>query len=205
MKINYTLVSKWMEYIRNHPENSYRFSECFWPSQLISKSAAIEMLESKLEWCGENKHVYIFGGWYGVFSQLLQDTYPSPQYHNIDIDPSCKTVFDLIVDSISISHETSCMSEYKYQEDVYLVINTSTEHVTQEVYDKWWDNVPVGTEYLIQGNNFFESQEHIRCTETLEEFLKINHLKNSCYNESVLCGLRSDGSVFYRYIALGKR
>lgn len=197
-----TLVSKWMEYIRNNPSNAYRFSECFWPSQMISKDAAITILEKNLEWTGEKKTVYIFGGWYGIFAELLYSKYPH-KYINVDIDPSCEEVFIQINTTRDIIHLTEDMKTFKYKESPYMVINTSTEHISQEVYDMWWNNIPKGTKYLIQGNNFFESKEHIRCTETLDEFLKTNHVENCKETDMVYCHPRSDGSPFYRFMAMG--
>jgi hypothetical protein len=92
------------------------------------------------------------------------------------------------------------MAEFEYTTMPDLVINTSTEHVSQETYDTWWNKIPSGTIYLIQGNNFFESHEHIRCSNTLEEFLKMNHLDDA---ETIECGMRPDGSPFYRFMSVG--
>jgi hypothetical protein len=92
------------------------------------------------------------------------------------------------------------MAEFEYTTIPDLVINTSTEHVSQKTYDTWWNKIPSGTIYLIQGNNFFESHEHIRCSNTIEEFLKMNHLDDA---ETIECGMRPDGSSFYRFMSVG--
>ena len=195
LAIQRELLEKWMEYIRNNSENSYRFSECFWPSQLKSKEYIIQCLKPHLEWAGKTKSVFIFGGWYGIFAQLLNQYYPH-NYTNIDSDPSCQKVFEEINISSRIRHVTACMSNYSYSETPDLVINTSTEHVPQEVYDKWWNNIPTGTKYLIQGNNFFDCNEHIRCSNSLQEFIETNHAQNCDMRDTIDVG-------FERYIAMG--
>lgn len=200
MLIDSKLISIWMRYIRDNPSNAQRFSECFWESQLVSKEAAIELLKNELSCDKDN--VYIFGGWYGVFAELLHYNYPH-KYYNIDLDPSCQQVFDEINTTDDIMHFTANMSEFEYLDTPYMVINTSSEHVTQEVYNAWWDNIPKGTKYLVQGNNFFETDEHVRCTETLEEFVKINYLMNAAFKDTIECGMRPDGSPFYRFMAIG--
>ena len=96
------------------------------------------------------------------------------------------------------------MATFKYPTKPNYVINTSTEHVTQETYDIWWNNIPSGTKYLIQSNNFFALEEHIRCSDTMDEFLDINHLQdNNEWVKEIDCGMRSDGEPFIRFMAIG--
>ena len=201
-----------MFFARNNPEYLDRFVECFWPSQVRSKEHAITLLSEILEWNGEERPVFIFGGWYGVFAQMLYQEYPN-KYYSIDIDPICEDVVSGILEIVqtlkqpvpNIIPVTADMSEYEYPEDPYLVINTSTEHVSQETYDIWWDKIPKGTKYLIQGNNFFDCDEHIRCTNTLDEFIEINHVKNSYFDMGVDVGHRPDGTSFIRYMSIGEK
>lgn len=206
-------ISAWMFFAKNNPEYLDRFAECFWPSQVKSKEYAISLLSEILEWSGEERPVFLFGGWYGVFAQMLYHTYPN-KYYSIDVDPICEKVIEgmkeickhsLQIEEPNIIPVTADMSEYEYPEDPYLVINTSTEHVSQETYDIWWDKIPKGTKYLIQGNNFFDCDEHIRCTSTLDEFIEINHLKNSYFDMGVDVGHRPDGTSFIRYMSIGEK
>lgn len=197
-----------MFFLRNNPEYVDRFVDCFWPSQIKSKEAAIDLL-TDLEFA--DSPVYIFGGWYGVFAQMLYHKYPN-KYYSIDIDPKCEAVVEgmkeickhiIHTEQPDITPITADMVDYEYSEKPYMVINTSTEHLTQDDYNKWWDKIPNDTKYFIQGNNFFECDEHVRCTNTLNEFLKINNI-TSCESSHVIdCGMRPDGSPFYRFMAIG--
>lgn len=200
MKVDFDLVSKWMFEIRDNP----RMLDCFWQSQVLSKQWIIDTLVKEAYWRGSMGDIVIFGGWYGVLAQLLHQEF-SGKYISVDNDPSCKEVFDRINTNNKIVFKTGCMSEYDYSESVFLdmVINTSSEHVSQEVYAQWWDNIPEGTKYIVQGNNFFETDEHVRCTDTLEEFITINYLESATVKDTLNCGMRPDGSPFYRFMAMG--
>lgn len=200
MKIDFDLVADWMYEIRENP----RFLDCFWPSQVMSKQWLIKILEEESFWLGHMGDVVIFGGWYGVLAQMLNQKF-SGNYITVDNDPSCEEVFNKINKNSNIVFKNSCMSEYDYKDSIFLdlVINTSSEHVDQETYNKWWNNIPRGTKYIIQGNNFFDLEEHVRCTETLDDFIKINFLDNAYYKGTLHCGKRPDRSPFYRFMAIG--
>ena len=186
--------------IRDNP----RMLDCFWQSQVQSKQWIIDTLVKEAYWRGSMGDIVIFGGWYGVLAQMLHQQFDG-KYISVDNDPSCKEVFDRINTSNKIVFKNACMSEYDYSDSIFLdmVINTSSEHVSQEVYAKWWGNIPKGTKYIVQGNNFFETNEHVRCTETLEEFITINYLESATAKDTLNCGMRPDGSPFYRFMAMG--
>jgi trans-aconitate methyltransferase len=170
MRYNYdqNQILSWMDYLRNHPENRERFLECFWPSQLKSK----EMLLSALPKVDAPDTMYVFGGWYGVFAQMLAEQYPYSHIISIDIDPKCTAVGQEISSRYpNVSFVTANMATYQYTMPPRLVINTSTEHVTQETYDTWWNNVPRGTQFYLQGNDYFTCYEHIRCSVSMVDFM----------------------------------
>lgn len=189
--INFDTVLSWMDYIRNDPDGAYRFAECFWPSQIKSKERLLERLPKSANYA-------VFGGWYGILAQMIEFKYPFAKVINIDIDPKCKEVFDYINHSPNITHITSCMSGIdiaSLPRDTVL-INTSSEHVEQHVYDAWWNSIPEGMLYIVQGNNL-KIDEHIRITETVEEFLEINHLHASFFVDEIDC------DTFTRFMAIG--
>ncbi len=189
--VNFNVVLKWLEYIRNNPDNAYRFLENFWDSQIKSKQWLLDHIDR-----GDST-ICIFGGWYGILAQFIANKNPYGYIFNTDADPSCKKVFDQINAGQNIYHQTWNMQDgIPNSLSPDLVINTSTEHVTQEVYDAWWDSIPDGTKYIVQGNNL-KHPEHVRLADNLEEFLKLNRIDSPDYAGMLHCG------TFYRFMAVG--
>jgi hypothetical protein len=187
-------IVTWMNFIRNHPEDK-RFLECFWESQIKSKHFLIEKIKKY-----NPTEIAIFGGWYGILAQLVEcNIEDAKKILTIDVDPDCFNVFTQIDVGTKVRSLTICMSKFKQYSNIDFVINTSTEHVEQEIYDKWWENIPEGMMYAIQGNNFDTLDEHIRCANSLEEFLEINHVIDPLMTEVIDC------NGFDRYMAIAKK
>lgn len=197
MLIQSKYVEKWMEYIRNHPEKSRRMTECFWPSQMDSKEWILQKLKDETIFDNSFSNIVIFGGWYGILSQLISSYWPGISIVSVDIDEECKEVYKEINCGDNIQLLTENVSDYKYDMFPGVVINTICEHITQEEYSAWWDNLPKGTKYIIQGNNFFDCEEHIRASESLQHFLEQNYVVDSLYSGTLDCG------HFNRYMAIG--
>lgn len=192
--VNFDVVMKWMEYIRNNPENAYRFSENFWQSQIDSKKWLLEHIDEY------DSSIVIFGGWYGVLAQFIAEKYPNAEIVTTDLDPECEAVFDQINSNENIRFRQQNMRNgspvlMRYPK---LVINTSTEHVDQNTYDAWFHSIPRGTKYIVQGNNLV-NPEHVRLADNLEHFLKINRIQDPQYAGMLKCG------HFYRFMAVGIR
>ena len=190
--VNFDVVLNWMEYIRNNPENAFRFTQNFYESQIESKKWLLEHVTHM------DRSIVIFGGWYGVLAQFIAHKFPDAQIITTDVDHSCKKVFDAIDNFYHEirfrQHDMKNGMPLNVHPD--LVINTSSEHVTQEVYDAWWDFIPNGTKYIVQGNNLVHP-EHVRLADNLEEFLQINRFNEPEYAGMLKCG------HFYRYMAVG--
>jgi len=200
LPIKSSRVVQWMNIIRNcNKEIQYRILESFWDSQLRSKSWLINNIKKHIPTLSGN--VYVIGGWYGILSQLIVDNFPTSVY-NIDIDDSCIIYGNMLSNNDSrINFITEDMARFNNYIEPNLVINTSTEHVTQDVYDMWLKNIPVGTPVVIQGNNFYECQEHVRCFETLEEFNNNSTLKNIVFTNKLKC--MGPNKPFYRFMTIG--
>jgi hypothetical protein len=192
--VNFDVVMKWMQYIRNNPDNAYRFSENFWSSQIESKKWLLECIPDDVN------SIAIFGGWYGIMAQFIAERFPNVEILTTDIDSDCQSVFNQINTNNAINFRRHDMSNgmHTFMPFPDLVINTSSEHVTQEVYDAWWDLIPTRTKYIVQGNNL-DNPEHIRIADNLEEFLNINNIKEPEYAGMLKCG------HFYRYMAVGRK
>jgi hypothetical protein len=191
--VNFDVVLNWMGYIRDNPDNAHRFSEAFWQSQIDSKKWLLEHVTPA------DKSIVIFGGWFGVLAHFIAHKYPESKIITTDIDPECQKAFYGKYDYHNgVRFQLHDMQNGMPTQNQYpdLVINTSCEHVTQEVYDAWWESIPTGTKYIVQGNNLF-IPEHIRAMNSLENFLEVCHVDNPQYAGMLQCG------QFYRYMAVG--
>ena len=159
MRFGEKQLTRWMELVRTYDDGI----EAFWPSQIKSKTWICNELEFKEHF----RSCVIFGSWYGVLADMLRirDT--------ICVDKEAKYL-EWCAKNYPVWQ--GCISEFNYEYDPDVVINTITEHVSQEVYDKWFEKIPVGAYYVIQGNNDFSHKDHVRACEDLNMFASINHM-----------------------------
>lgn len=189
LNINTKELVHWFNAIRNLDDGARtRALEAFWAGQIDSKCWLVRTLNKHVT---SKSNIYIFGGWVGVLANLLfqGSEYNVGKIRSIDIDPWCETVADTInkiheMDDWRFKAQTCNMATYKYSSDLFpdIVINTSTEHVTQDIYDQWYSNIPDGSLIVAQGNNFFSCPEHIRCSATIDEFMVQNSVKNPVFS-----------------------
>jgi hypothetical protein len=181
-------VIQWMNLIRDLTNNNdqYRLLENFWKDQLRSKSWLVNELIKHTR--VESPNIFIFGGWYGVLAQLVSDTYKTANITSVDIDPNCKEYGTrLALPTDNILFLTGDMRYFQYNSPPDIVINTSTEHITQETFDKWRHDIPSNTITVLQGNNFYSCHDHIRCAESLDEFNIHNPLTKILYSGTLEC------------------
>jgi hypothetical protein len=169
----------WMDAIRNSKDRD-RVLESFWKGQVQSKVWLIEHLRLLPRDPNSAYKIAIYGGWNGVLANLFYNSGMGIKHiTSIDIDPDCEEV----ASTINKKHEmrgtfravTADMCDYTV-EDADLVVNTSCEHITQEQYDRWLSNQPRDALIILQSNDFFDCEEHIRCATSLEEFVRQSHV-----------------------------
>lgn len=176
MKVELEDVMFWMDAIRNS-ENRYRTLESFWKGQLRSK---VWLIQNLIKYTSNNpSNIVIHGGWNGVLASLLFNSdIAIERITSVDIDPVCEQTAITINKRQEMEGKfaavTADMCTYNYNADI--VINTSCEHVTQEQYEQWLTNVPNSALIVLQSNNYFELEEHIRCANNTEEFIQQSKL-----------------------------
>lgn len=175
----------WMNVLRSsNAATQYRILENFWESQIKSKAWLISELKN-IVGAELNENVYIFGGWFGMLGTLLLHNLNCKNVYSVDIDAECLNIGKhLNPKNIFL---TESMNTFLYDNNPSIVINTSTEHVSQEIYDAWYNNIPSESLIVLQGNSFFESSEHIRCCENLEHFKQLNPLEQYLYTGELTC------------------
>ena len=189
-------VISWMNVVREHTgKQQKRILENFWESQLKSKAWAINCLkEHNVDGPGD---AYIFGGWYGILASLLKDKFFFNEIYSIDLDPECKIIGPKFDDRIKFITRDMKQFFFDTKRKISLIVNTSTEHVSQNTFDTWLSHMPSQTPILLQGNNFFDCGEHVRCSNNLDDFKKQNHLDIVLFEGELECG------NFTRFMTLG--
>ena len=185
----------WMDAIRNSKDPK-RTLESFWKGQIRSKEWLINSLRPHIT---KMIAVDICGGWNGVLaSMLFQSNIVYKSIRSIDIDPSCEEIANTINKMEQMVGKfqavTADMCDLNYNADV--VINTSCEHITQEQYDKWLDNILPGSLIVVQSNNY-QIPEHIRTADSLKTFEEQSNLKILWSGEYKL-------PLYKRFMIIGK-
>jgi len=199
MKVNIQDVLFWMDAIRDS-DDRYRTLESFWKGQVNSKVWLAENLIGFVPVRPLN--IVIYGGWNGVLASILFNSNIAIQHiTSVDIDPVCEDIANTVnrryLDQSKFTAITADMTTV-IDESADVVINTSCEHITQEQYDKWLNNQPNNATIVLQSNNYFNLDEHIRCSTDLEDFVRMSNINP--YLRKTLETLKYD-----RYMLIGKK
>jgi hypothetical protein len=176
-------------------------NDAFSWGQLKSKRWLIDELE-KLDL--DLGTIFLCAGWYATLAAMLfESTCKIEKIRSFDIDGSCVDVADTInavnfknnwrfkavesniFDINYSSHEWTAWSKtnnrmsYPITDVPTTIINTSCEHI--ENFKSWYDKIPVGKIIVLQTNNYFEIEDHINCSSSLEEFASNTHMTEVLY------------------------
>lgn len=203
LNISTAEIIHWFNAVRGLKDSQRdRMLDAFWAGQIDSKGWLVNTLN---EYVNNKSNIYIFGGWVGVLANLLFQgaKFEIGKIRSIDIDPWCEGVADTVnkiheMDGWRFKALTSDMAEYKYSSDIFpnIVINTSSEHVSQETYDTWYGHIPNGSLVVVQGNNFFNCPEHVRCSVDIDQFMVQNQVVDPVYTGSL------DTQLYTRYMCI---
>lgn len=198
MKVDVEDVLFWMDAIRNS-EDRYRTLESFWKGQVNSKVWLAEQLLGFVP--VKPLNIVIYGGWNGVLASILFNSKINIQsITSVDIDPSCQDIANTVNKRYEMQGKfsaiTADMCDFKTNADV--IINTSCEHITQEQYEQWLSNQPNDATIVLQSNNYFDLDEHIRCSTDLADFTIMSKIKP--YFRGIFPTPKYD-----RYMLIGKK
>jgi len=198
LKVDIEDVLFWMDAIRNS-ENRYRTLESFWKGQVNSK---VWLAENLLEFVPVRPlNIVIYGGWNGVLASILfNSNIAVNSITSVDIDPVCEDIAHTVNKRYEMEGKFSAVTAdmCEYTSDADLVINTSCEHIAQEQYEQWLNNQPDDAVFVLQSNNYFTHDEHVRCAIDLTDFTRMSKLKP--YYRGTL-----DTPKYERYMIIGKK
>lgn len=196
MNLNSEHVLFWMDAIRNSSDKE-RTLEAFWKGQIHSKIWLIENLRPFIR---KSVRIDIHGGWIGVLASLLfQSNIPISKITSLDLDSTCEeTAYTMNkLEEIEGRFTAITSNMINSMPDVEVVINTSCEHITQEDYETWLNNMPNDAILVLQSNNYI-IPEHIRIVNSLEEFKEQSHINVLWEGEMKL-------PKYTRYMLIGKK
>ena len=199
MKVDIQDVLFWMDAIRNS-DDQYRTLESFWKGQVNSKVWLAKELYSIIPKTKLND-IVIYGGWNGVLASILFNSRLSlNSITSVDIDPVCKDIACTVNRRYEIERKFNAVTAdmCKYTQPADVVINTSCEHVTQEQYEQWLSNQPDDALFVVQSNNYFELEEHVRCATDIDDFMRMSKIKPYWRGEF-------ETPKYTRYMIIGKK
>jgi hypothetical protein len=174
--------------LRNAVDNSNaNLSDAFSWGQLKSKRWLVNELENLDLKLGT---IFLCAGWYATLATMLFNSKCNlEKIRSFDIDNSCEviavtinrnfvsdgwkfkaTTFDIHQMKYPLTYSTlrANRSEVELTEMPDTIINTSCEHI--ENFQDWYNSIPDGKIVVLQTNNYFEIEDHINCSSSLEEF-----------------------------------
>ncbi len=199
MKVDIEDVLFWMDAIRNSKDR-YRTLESFWKGQVNSKVWLATELYNIISKTKQSS-IVIYGGWNGVLASILFNSrLPLNSITSVDIDPVCEDIANTVNKRQEMQGKFSAVTAdmCKYTQPADVVINTSCEHITQEQYEQWLSNQPDDALFVVQSNNYFELEEHVRCATDLNNFMHMSKIKPLWRGEY-------DTPKYTRYMIIGKK
>lgn len=196
MQIDTEHIHHWMNAIRQS-NNPMRTLDSFYSGQIKSKEWLINNLDERVD---HGVDIDIFGGWNGVLaSMLFQSNIPVKNIRSIDIDSTCEHVANEMnrIEYNKGTFKAITGDMTKMTSNAHVIINTSCEHLTQEQYDTWLDNMPLDTIIVVQGNNY-NIPEHVRIAKNIHEFERQCHIYRRFVGTLSL-------PLYDRYMIIGKR
>lgn len=154
--------------------------------------------------------VFLCAGWYAILAGMLfEDSFNIDRILSFDIDVDCVPIAETInkkyvskdwqfkalqydIHDITYkdfswtfwSNKNNRMS-YPITESADTIINTSCEHIDN--FKLWYDSLPFGILLILQSNNYFEIEDHINCSESLENFAASTPMDKVLYEGELDC------------------
>lgn len=165
--------------------------------------------------------VFLCAGWYATLATMIFDSgIPVEKIRSFDIDPTCVDIAEtfnktwlgdkwrfksITQDIMDINYEKHPWEAWsnanervsKISDKPTTIINTSCEHIKD--FDKWYSLIPAGKLVILQTNNYFEIEDHVNCSASLEDFKKQTPM-NHCLYEGAL-----ELPKYTRYMRIGYR
>ena len=192
-------------------------TDCFSRGQIKSKLWLVQELSKLNKSLGT---VYLCAGWYGTLATMLfESSMNIEKIRSFDLDDSCASIAEIMnkkwlledwkfkattkdihdIDFAMHSYvtENSKGEQIEVIESPDTIINTSCEHI--ENFAEWYSKIPKNKLVILQSNNYFEIEDHVNCSKSLEEFSETAPM------QTVLFEGWLDLDKYLRYMKIGIR
>ena len=182
--------------------------DCFSQGQIKSKMWLLEELKKLKLDLGT---VFLCAGWYGTLATMLfESKIKVDKIRSFDIDESCVEVAEIFnkpwfVDEWKFKSITDDIMNIDYDKHVWqfwsnknnrmsrpitdvpnTIINTSCEHIHD--FELWYNKIPKGKLIILQGNDYFELNEHVNCSADQDSFSEKAPMTDILYLGTIDCG-----------------
>jgi len=145
--------------------------------------------------------VFLCAGWYAILAGMMfESKLKVDKIRSFDIDESCANIADTVnrkyvandwkfkastLDIHKMTYPaTYTTKKFSGQQQILTdypntIINTSCEHITN--FRLWYNSLPSGVLLILQTNNYFEIEDHINCSKSLEDFAIITPMNEVLY------------------------
>ena len=181
--------------------------DCFSQGQIKSKMWLLEKLKKLKLDLGT---VFLCAGWYGTLATMLfESKIKVDKIRSFDIDESCVEIAEIFnkpwfVDEWKFKSITDDIMNIDYDKHVWqfwsnknnrmsrpitdvpdTIINTSCEHIHD--FESWYDKIPNGKLIILQGNDYFELNEHVNCSADQDSFSEKAPMTDVLYLGTIDC------------------
>lgn len=181
MLINYSECLGW--FYRRHPEKISDYIKSVSTKQIQCKQWLLKELRLVPR---DFKNIHLYGGWYGYpLIDMLDRAYNLETLTNIDCDKFATSVcfnFKNIFEHHFVKTVTKDVKDYQKCLDTDLVINTSSEHMSDLpilIENKLYSDNCI---FALQSNNMFDLEEHTNCVNSHEELAQKSGLNKILYS-----------------------
>ena len=191
-------IPKFMDILYDEDiKNRVNFNEvrdAFHTNQIVSKNDAIigfsKLPKTKF------KNVLYIGSWLGVLTKYFCDKYPDYNFSQLDYDLRIEPVSKkLLINSANhVNYFNINVFEFDKFNDFSTVVNLSTEHMA----NSWFDQLPMGTEVVMQSNNF-KLDDHINICDNIND-MKSRYRLSELYYENTI-----ELNVYNRFTLVGRK
>lgn len=210
--------SKFVAPLKKLVDNPSFDMDCMSRGQLESKKWLVDELKN-IEGLSLGK-VCLCAGWYATVIPLITEAgIEFDLIRSFDLDPTVWRISetfnkDLLIDGWKFKAQTANINKLDFavtrfeterddgstqplKERFDTIVNTSCEHI--EGFDSWYNKIPAGKLMILQSNNYFEIDEHVNCSDSLEAFAKQTPMSQVLYQGEL------ELEKYTRYMRIGYR